>query len=178
MVSGEPRDIPLPVAFVRSMTTPSGVRIHDWRSRTSGRIFEVPEVHVFAAGEQLREGDAGYLRFAAGHLYVLRNEDDPVPARRATSQAARQTPRQTPRQPAREERRKTTSRTTSMTTSRTPSNATRHGTHAVTSRLTRWLAQARRRADHIRLPRLSSTQWFLSMLGLLLLVVAVRLIVG
>jgi len=181
-VSGEPRDIPLPVTFVRSMTTPSGVRIHDWRSSTSGRIFEVPEVHVYAVGTELREGDGGFLRFSGGQLYVVRTEADPVPARRptspsrrgATGQAPRRAPEQDRRQEARGERRSRTSRTTRTTTG----NATRYGPQDLTSRLTRWLAQARRRADRVRLPRLSSTQWFLSMLGVLLLVIVVRLILG
>lgn len=156
------------------MTTPSGVRIHDWRSSTSGRIFEVPEVHVFAIGTELREGDAGYLRFSGGHLYVVRNEADPVPARRpttqsprgATGEAPRRAPGQSRHQKARGERRSATR------------TATSRGTRAVTSRLIRWLGQARRRADRIRLPRLSSTRWFLLMLGALLLVVVVRLIAG
>lgn len=133
------------------MTAPSGVRIHDWRSRTSGRIFEVPEVHVFATGEDLHEGDAGFLRFSAGHLYVLRSEDDAAPT--------------TPLRPS---------------PMPEPQGARQGGevTRRLTRRQSRWLAGVRRRAVRFRLPRLSSTQWFLAMLGVLLLVVVLQMLVG
>lgn len=157
-MSGEPRDIPLPVTFVRSMTTPSGVRIHDWRSRTSGRIFEVPEVHVFAASEHLNEGDVGFLRFSAGHLYVVQSELDPVPTIPTRS---RPDTVSTAGPSARAGRRR--SATTQVRAS------ARGSAH--------WLSRARRRVARVRLPRLSSRQWFLSMLGVLILVIALRLLV-
>lgn len=183
-MSGEPRDIPLPVTFVRSMTTPSGVRIHDWRSRTSGRIFEVPEVHVFATGEHLNEGDVGFLRFSAGHLYVVQSEDDPVATTRTPMQPATSTTAPKARQRgaqastrARDAATREWTRGPPHGSPRTP-GATSVALGRLARRFARWLALARQRAAHVRLPRLSGTQWFLSMLGVLLLVIVLRLLVG
>lgn len=171
-MSGEPKDIPLPVTFVRAMTTPSGVRIHDWRSRTSGRIFEVPEVHVFAAGDTLRQGDPGFLRFSKGQLYVVRSEHEPAPrrphplaptVRPAVSGASR------PRSGAGGARR------TVMGTS-----SGRGGVRAsrVLDRLLRAFAGTFARARRLRLPRLSGRAWFALMLGTLVLVVLLRFVLG
>lgn len=167
-MSGEPKDIPLPVTFVRAMTTPSGLRIHDWRSRTSGRIFEVPEVHVFATGDDLRQGDPGFLRLSKGQLYVVRTEHEPAPhrphplaptVRPAVAGASR------PRSGA--------------GGARDPMMGTPSGRGG--AQVPRMLDRALRafaRARRLRLPRLSGRAWFSLMLGTLVLVVVLRFVLG
>lgn len=175
-MSGEPKDIPLPVTFVRAMATPSGVRIHDWRSRTSGRIFEVPEVHVYATGDDLRQGDPGFLRFSKGQLYVVRTEHEPAPRRPhplapTVRQAA--TVGSRARSGAGGTWRPTMGTLSGRGRARGPRTLDR-GFRAFARAFAHTFAHLRR----LRLPRLSGRAWFSLMLGTLVLVVLLRYVLG
>lgn len=66
--------------FVRSgVTGGGGVRLQEWRSELTGRVFEVDERDAYAAGEALEPGASGYLAFVGGAAVVTRHPGDPPP---------------------------------------------------------------------------------------------------
>lgn len=56
-----------------------GVRVQEWRSRRTGRTFEVEEGHAYAPSAQLREGQEGYLRHVGGFPVVVADPADAPP---------------------------------------------------------------------------------------------------
>lgn len=66
--------------FVRAGgTRGGGVRLQEWRSERTGRVFEVDERDAYAAGDALEPGAPGTLAFVGGTAVVTRNAGDPPP---------------------------------------------------------------------------------------------------
>lgn len=68
----------------------AGVRLQEWRSDLTGRIFEVDERDAYASAAELGPGDRGYLAFVGGTAVVTRRRGDPPP--RPGSRTGRQGP--------------------------------------------------------------------------------------
>lgn len=71
-----------------------GIRLQEWRSDLTGRVFEIDERDAYATAEALRPGDRGYLAFVGGTGIVTRRRGDPAP--QPGSRSRRQRPGGTP----------------------------------------------------------------------------------
>jgi len=92
------------VRFVRGGgVAGSGVRLQEWRSELTGRVYEVDERDGYATADALQPGSAGYLSFLGGTPVVTRRRDDPPPAPspRHTPRALRSAPARAPARGAR-----------------------------------------------------------------------------
>lgn len=64
----------LVVTYVRSTAGRAGTRLQEWRSKSTGRIFEVPEHNSYAAAVDLMPGAPGFLYFLGGRPRVAETE--------------------------------------------------------------------------------------------------------
>ena len=63
------------VVFVRSGSS-TVAALQEWRSRTTGRLHEVPEAHSYAPSIALAEGATGWLVYAGGSPWVGETESE------------------------------------------------------------------------------------------------------
>lgn len=175
---------PLRVSYARSSVGRAGAPVQEWRSELTGRIFEVLEANSYEPTADLEPGAAGYLRFQGGVPYVTRRPEDRFEPVRAGVAGRTGTGRSAPAWS--EAGRSGTERSGAGRSGAAESGPSRSGTAARRGAVRGGAALRRGPAPGAARPRsprgspsgtgVSPSGW--ALLGLLLLVVLWRLLVG